>query len=231
VLRAFDTRTGNVLWSFQTGYQIASGPAIYEAKGKEYVAITVGGTFTSSFGGTASQLQVFALKGDARQSPAPALRPPGPGPGVVPAPPEYLAAAAEPHTLALQVVASMNNPAGAPMLNRTSRGDMTVQVPEGWHVNVTFANHAARRADAVAVTSAPGPAAPSFDGAKGSAPPAGVGYFTFTASKRGSYVLGSTDAQRAGAGEWIRFNVVSGGTLPQLTIGGQTFAVGVARAG
>ncbi len=53
VLRAFDLKTGKVLWTFQTGAQIASGPTIFTAGGKEYVAITVGGTPTSSNGGTA----------------------------------------------------------------------------------------------------------------------------------------------------------------------------------
>ena len=71
VLRAFDVKTGTVLWKFQTGRQIAAGPTIYAVNGKEYIAITVGGTVTSSSGGTvASQLQVFALGGSSDQSPA-----------------------------------------------------------------------------------------------------------------------------------------------------------------
>jgi hypothetical protein len=46
-----------------TGRPIAAGPTIFAVNGKEYVAITVGGTPTSSNGGTASILQVFALPG------------------------------------------------------------------------------------------------------------------------------------------------------------------------
>jgi alcohol dehydrogenase (cytochrome c) len=70
-LRAFDVKTGNVLWKFQTGRQIASGPSVYSVNGTEYVAITVGGTVTSSSGGTvASQLQVFALGANPAQSPS-----------------------------------------------------------------------------------------------------------------------------------------------------------------
>ena len=70
VLRAFDVKTGDVLWKFQTGRQIASGPSIYSVNGIEYVAVTVGGTVTSSNGGTvASQLQVFALGASSAQSP------------------------------------------------------------------------------------------------------------------------------------------------------------------
>jgi alcohol dehydrogenase (cytochrome c) len=71
VLRAFDLKTGKVYWTFQTGRQIAAGPTIFTAGGKEYIAITVGGTPTSSGGGLASQLQVFAIGGSKTQSPSP----------------------------------------------------------------------------------------------------------------------------------------------------------------
>ena len=53
--------------------QIAAGPSIFSANGTEYVAITVGGTPTSSNGGIASQLQVFAIGGATTQSPGPKL--------------------------------------------------------------------------------------------------------------------------------------------------------------
>ena len=71
VLRVFELKTGKVLKTFQTGRQIAAGPTIFEAGGKQYVAVTVGGTPTSSAGGLASQLQVFALGGAQAQSPRP----------------------------------------------------------------------------------------------------------------------------------------------------------------
>ena len=73
VLRAFSTKTGKVLWTFQTGHQIASGPSIYSVNGKEYVAITSGGTPTSSGGGLATELQVFALGASQKPSPPPVL--------------------------------------------------------------------------------------------------------------------------------------------------------------
>ena len=63
LLRAFNLKTGKVLWTFNTGRPIASGPTIFSAGGKEYIAVTVGGTPTSSNGGVASLLQVFSLGG------------------------------------------------------------------------------------------------------------------------------------------------------------------------
>ncbi len=72
-LRAFDAKTGKVLWTFQTGHQIASGPSLYSVAGKEYLAITVGGTPTSSGGGTATELQVYALGASTKQSTPPVL--------------------------------------------------------------------------------------------------------------------------------------------------------------
>ncbi len=73
VLRAFNTKTGKVLWTFQTGHQIAAGPTVYSVNGKEYVAISSGGTPTSSGGGNATELQVFALGASQKNSPPPAL--------------------------------------------------------------------------------------------------------------------------------------------------------------
>jgi hypothetical protein len=71
VIRAFATKTGKVLWTFKTGNPIAAGPTIFALGGKQYVAITVGGTPTSSNGGTAAQLMVFALGASAdRRGPA-----------------------------------------------------------------------------------------------------------------------------------------------------------------
>jgi len=73
-LRAFDAKTGTVLWKFQTGAQIADGPSVYSVNGTEYIAIGVGGTPTSSSGGTvASQVQVFDLGGSSTQSTAPVI--------------------------------------------------------------------------------------------------------------------------------------------------------------
>jgi PQQ-dependent dehydrogenase (methanol/ethanol family) len=70
VLRAFALKTGKVLWTFDTGRPIASGPTIFSANGKEYIAVTVGGTATSSNGGIASFMQVFSLPGGPKFKPS-----------------------------------------------------------------------------------------------------------------------------------------------------------------
>jgi hypothetical protein len=75
-LRAFDLGTGKLLWKFQTGRQIASGPSIYSVDGKEYVAVTIGGTPTSSNGGVLPGLMVFALGGSHAEFPPPPNLPP-----------------------------------------------------------------------------------------------------------------------------------------------------------
>src|SRR5207302_7578657 len=72
-LRAFDAKTGKLLWKFQTGHQLAGGVSVYSLGGKEYIALTSGGTPTSSGGGNASELQLFALGGSHVESKPPVL--------------------------------------------------------------------------------------------------------------------------------------------------------------
>jgi alcohol dehydrogenase (cytochrome c) len=204
ILRGFDTKTGNVLWSFQTGSQVASGASVYELGGKEYVAVTLGGTPTSSFGGTASQLMVFALKGDATQLPAPALRPQGPGPGFLAEPPAYLSLAAEPHTLMLQLVAS----------GRGLDGNATLRIPVGWRVNVTVANHSG---SAESITAAGFGDSPEVA-------PGDVGYFHFTPSKTGTYAI-----KGRSPGESMRLDVVAANASPELVLDNTTYAINLAR--
>ncbi len=233
ILRAYDTYTGNLLWSFQTGFQIASGASIYEAGGKEYVAITVGGTPTSSYGGTASELEIFALNGDTKQSVGPALRPQGAGPGVLRAPTEFFAAGAQPHTVDLQLVASQGAPSCRPTLDGTSRGTTTVRVPQGWKVYVTFSNQSGSCRDGIAVVGSPTGTKPVFGGAETNSAgvaAGGVGYFEFTASSQGSYDIASTMHGKSAAGEWVHFDVVDSGQPPELALPSQTFAI-VAKAG
>ena len=219
-LLALDTYTGNQLWSFQTGYQIAAGPAIYEVHGTEYIAITVGGTATSSYGGTAAELQIFALKGNQTQSLAPPIRAPGPGPGVLRAPAQWFTAGAEPHTVTLQLVSSFDSAGCKSTLDGLAHGAMTIKVPQNWTVDVTFENQGAGCSDGAAVVNAPGSTTPVFGGGSTvtGVPGSHVTYFHFTASSEGKYVIASTSSSRARAGEWLHFDVVPGNQPPEMTI-------------
>jgi hypothetical protein len=102
-----------------------------------------------------------------------------------------------------------------------------VKVPKGWKVYVTFANHAAGRTDGAIVTRAPGETTPAFDGAQTPQPVegSGAGYFEFTASGEGTYVLSSTERGQALAGEWIKFVVVPEDRPPELHLAQQDFAI------
>jgi outer membrane protein assembly factor BamB len=41
--KAYDAKTSDELWSFQVGWGIGAAPMTYEAGGKQYVAVAVGG--------------------------------------------------------------------------------------------------------------------------------------------------------------------------------------------
>ena len=218
ILRAFDTYTGNQLWSFQTGFQIAAGPSIYEVDGKEYIAITVGGTPTSSYGGTASQLQIFALKGD---TDAVASRRRcgrrAPGPGVLRAPPKYLVGRGRSRTRStLQLVSSLDTRACKNTLERHLQGRDDGEGAEGLE---GLRDVREPRAPA-APTASRSSNAPGGDDAgvrrrrrRRSRSPARASATSSSPRRtRATYVIASTD-RRAGAlaGEWIQFIVVAGG--------------------
>src|SRR5262249_43081339 len=149
-------------------------------------------------------------------------------------PPYYLSLAPEPHTLRLLVVTSQNSSKGAATLNGTSHGAMSIDVPEGWRVNVSVANEAATHGDALAVVAAPGDAQAVFGGGATTVRPSGQSYFHFTASKQGQYVLASTAAGRGTGGEWLYVNVVPSSQVPELDAPGHAaykVVVGVVSSG
>jgi alcohol dehydrogenase (cytochrome c) len=68
--RAYDQRTGEVLWEVNLGSHVTGYPATFAVNGKQYIAISTGGSL-NTFGlasltpdaraGTANNLYVFAL--------------------------------------------------------------------------------------------------------------------------------------------------------------------------
>jgi alcohol dehydrogenase (cytochrome c) len=235
-LRAFDTSTGDILWKFQTGNQIASGVTSYMIDGKQYLAITVGGTFTSSHGGTASRLEVYALGADKTQSAPPKIAPDVSARQGEAPPTKYLSLGSEPKTLGLQVLAAQGAAGGGLNFNGFNRGGMTVTIPQGYTVNVTFKNlssnspHSARvtSIDAIKEVQA-GTVPPAFPGASTKQPEAGITsgtqYFDFVADKPGTYALLCGIAGHAIGGQWNYVKVVGANAKPSIKLGNETFTL------
>ena len=75
--RAFDAKTGQLLWSFATQTASLAPPISYELDGKQYVAVSVGGQVPGGyFAPNYSRLLVFALDGKATLPATVAYTPP-----------------------------------------------------------------------------------------------------------------------------------------------------------
>jgi PQQ-dependent dehydrogenase (methanol/ethanol family) len=223
--RALDTKTGRTLWSFQTGHQIAAPPVIYTLGGTEYVAVALGGTFTSSNGPNGSLVMAFKLGGSTPTYDKPDLVPEAGD--VAKATTEtglqqYLHAdPKEPGALELVLIASKTGKAGGMNFDGFSRGDMTVTVPKGTKVNVTFRNSSAQLPHSALVTdfdktneTSDFPVA--FDGAETDDPDHGIKsgsqFFSFTADTAGKFAIVCAVPGHAAAGMWDTLVVSDGGT-------------------
>lgn len=239
-LNAFDTKTGQNLWKFQTGNQISGGPTIYEIDGKQYVAIAVGGTFTSSLGGTASRVDVFALGGSKQQGKQPKLvaeqaAAPAPAPrgGQT-----FLAMGTEAKSVNLNVTAALGVAGGGLNFNGFNRGGMTVSVPQGWHVNVTFKNIALQSPHSAVIDplNQTKETQPSTKGAfPGSASPrasegitSGTQFFEFDTGKPGTYALICAIAGHSIGGQWNYFKVTPANSKPSIKLGSKNYTLAAA---
>jgi alcohol dehydrogenase (cytochrome c) len=238
-VNAFDTSTGKILWTFQTGNQISAGPTIYEIDGKQYVAIAVGGTFTSSLGGTASRIDVFALGGSKEQGKKPetvaAQGAEAPAEQQV-GQQEFLLPGEDPKTVNLAIYAAMGPAGGGLNFNGYNRGGMTVTVPQGWHVNVTYKNLALQSPHSVVITDIGqiDETQPSTDGAfEGSATEraaqgitSGTQFFEFDAEREGTFALLCGIAGHAIGGQWNYFRVAAPNASPSIKLGAETYTLG-----
>ena len=234
VLRALDAESGKVLWTFQTGAQIASAPTIYELDGKEYLAITSGGTFTHANGGKRSKLEVFALGGDTTQSAAPDVTAPAAPAQEQPSEQQYLSFGSQPKTLELTLVGAQGAAAGGMNFNGYSRGAMVARVPRGYRLEVTFRNQSAQVPHSAMVTTTDQvdrtqgftPASP---GATTENPEVGITsgtqFFSFVADKTGKYALLCAVPGHAVAGMWDTLEIVPADRAPSITLGGRTITL------
>jgi PQQ-dependent dehydrogenase (methanol/ethanol family) len=239
-MNAFDTESGKILWKFQTGNQISAGPTIYEIDGKQYIAIAVGGTFTSSLGGTASRIDVFALGGSKQQGKKPDTIPEPAAPtaeGGADTPAQtFLALGTEPKTVSLTVNAAMGAAGGGLNFNGFNRGGMTVNVPQGWHVNVSFKNLALQSPHSAVVTTVDQTkeTQPSTEGVfEGAATEraaqgitSGTQFFEFDASRTGQYALLCAVAGHAIGGQWNYLTVGAANSKPSIKLGNRTVTLG-----
>jgi glucose dehydrogenase len=60
LIKAYDSRTGRVLWQFQCGAGVNAPPVTYTAKGKQYLAVAAGGNTQLDFK-RGNSILVFAL--------------------------------------------------------------------------------------------------------------------------------------------------------------------------
>ena len=240
-MRAFDTKTGKILWRYQTGAQISAGPTIYEIDGKQYVAIAVGGTFTSSQGGTASRIDVFALGGQKSTAKPPNTKPPAAvAEGQQGPQNRYLQLGDEPDTVNLIVNASTGTAGGGLNFNGFNRGGMTITIPVGFTVNVTYKNLAVQSPHSAVFTSlseikeANPPAKPVFPGASSPRPHQGITsgtqYFSFKATKTGTFALICAVPGHAVGGQWDYFKVANRRAKPSVKLGKRVETVAIEAA-
>jgi plastocyanin len=68
---AYDAQSGNVLWSFQTGWGIGAPPMTYEVDGEQFVAFSAGGNRGGVTTTDGDAVWSFSLSGTLDQVPAP----------------------------------------------------------------------------------------------------------------------------------------------------------------
>ena len=68
-LRAFDARTGTVLWTFDAQTAVLAPPISYELDGKQFIAVSVGGAPADYYAPNYSRMLVFSLDGKATLPP------------------------------------------------------------------------------------------------------------------------------------------------------------------
>ena len=140
-LVAMDIKTGKELWKFQTGSPIAAAPMLFENNGKDYVAVSVGGTSTSN-GGKTSKLMVFGLGGDKKQFDGTVTADSGAGHGGQEIPKEgvWFNQDTANKKAELLVIGGYNGVLSGMNFNGYGNGDQTFTVPLNWEVKVDLQN-------------------------------------------------------------------------------------------
>jgi PQQ-dependent dehydrogenase (methanol/ethanol family) len=237
VLRAIDLKSGKVVWSFQTGAQIAAAPTIYMYGGDEYVVIPIGGTFTSSQGGKMSKILAFKLGGDKTQLQAPNLKPADNGGGEITKsdnPLQSYLTLTPDKKVQITVVGAAGSQGGGMNFNGYARGSMTFTVPTDSKVVMVFRNGSDTVPHSAMVTGSDevNKAKDFSEAFDGSAMPdaatgiqSGSAQFEFTADKAGTYAIVCAVPGHSAAGMWITFKVEDGVKPSVSTKDGKNFTL------
>jgi uncharacterized cupredoxin-like copper-binding protein len=136
--------------------------------------------------------------------------------------PTWLTWNAGTHTASLTLIADYNSALSGYNFNGYGKGKMTVTVPVGAHVNVTYSNRSAALNHGFVVTSyakrtSTGPYPLAFAGASSTKPTIGTikgktEHHSFVAGKVGTYAILCPVPGHAGMGMWDVFQVVKSGT-------------------
>ncbi len=139
--KAYDAKTGNVLWQWQTGLPINAPSMTYDVNGVQYVAVDAGGHgYLSGAQGNADALWVFSLKGPADGVAIPQPAGPPPIDNVT------KLAGAPVHTGKVAIFDYGYKPFGA----KASFGSLTITVPAG--SKVTWINTGSQPHTSTSVT-------------------------------------------------------------------------------
>ena len=143
-----------------------------------------------------------------------------------------------PKSVNLNVTAALGVAGGGLNFNGFNRGGMTVSVPQGWHVNVTFKNVALQSPHSAVIDplNQTKETQPSTNGAfPGSASPrasegitSGTQFFEFDATKPGKYALLCAVAGHSIGGQWNYFNVTPANSKPSIKLGSKNYTLAAA---
>jgi alcohol dehydrogenase (cytochrome c) len=151
-IHAIDTSSGDMLWTFGVGGEVATAPTVYMIDGQEYIALTVGGTSTSGNIPTQSLIEVFALGGNTQEL-APATPVATPAAQPIPGPDQWLVLDPKHNNgVIFNAVAAWTEDNNGMNFNGYGNGQMTVTVPQGWLLTIKFWNKSARLPHSIVVT-------------------------------------------------------------------------------
>src|SRR5712691_10169109 len=115
-------------------------------------------------------------------------------------------------TVNLRLIAAYNDAYGGYNFNGYGKGQVLVEVPQGWRVNVHCVNNSSSMLHSCAIVRGVGGTVPAFPGASSATPQAGLPprhsvAFSFAAARVGSYRIACLVPGHELAGMWDAFDV------------------------